>query len=262
MLEPTLIMKILPVVLTLLFLQQAACTHLETCDCHEIKALMNSTVKNETSKVNAMIENAIIKLESIFNEAIKSKFNETNQLIKSLLDYNDSNVTDAIIESKLSETGKLLKQIQSQLSYHHLQPPPVNPQEAYTNSSPAASCKVIHNVYPDAPSGYYWIEDSTGSPVQVYCKMDANCTGYTGGWMRVAYIDMRNSSQQCPSGLSLRSQSSNPRRVCDWTSYRTYSCRTTNYFPVHGLQYRHVYGRVIAYQMSTPRAFYHSINNN
>ena len=28
--------------------------------------------------------------------------------------------------------------------------------------------------------------------------MDANCIDYTGGWMRVAYIDMRNSSHQCP----------------------------------------------------------------
>ena len=177
-------MKILPAVLILLFLQQAASTHLETCDCHEIKDLMNATVEqaintlesslklkaeNETSKVNAMIEDAITKFESKFNDAIESNLNETNQLIKFLPKFNDSNGTNELIESQLSEIGELLKQIQSQLSYHHLQPPPLDPQEAYTYSTPAASCKVIHDVYPDASSGYYWIEDSTGSPVKMYC---------------------------------------------------------------------------------------------
>ena len=55
----------------------------------------------------------------------------------------------------------------------------------------------------------FWIlldKNSSGSPDRVYCKMDANCTGYTGGWMRVGYIDMRNSSHQCPRGLTLITQ--------------------------------------------------------
>ena len=164
-------MEILPAVLILLFLQQAASTTLETCECHEIKVLIDTTIeqaisriesnlkaKNETSNVNAMIEDAIIKLESkFFNDAIKSKLNETNQLIKSL----NRNETDELIKSKLNETGKLLKKIRSQLSYHHLPSPPDTPQKAYTRSSPTALCKVIHKVYPDASSGYYWI---TGSP--------------------------------------------------------------------------------------------------
>ena len=159
-------MKILPAVLILLFLQQAASANLETFECHEIKVLMDTTIeqaitriesnlnaKNETSNVNAMIENAIIKLESKFNDAIKSKLNETNQLIKSL----NCNETDELIKSKLNETGKLLMKIRSQLSYHHLPSPLDTPQKAYTRSSPAASCKMIHKVYPDASSGYYWI---------------------------------------------------------------------------------------------------------
>ena len=265
-------MKSLPAVLTLLFLQQAASTHLETCECHEIKALMNTTIEqaitrlesnlkaeNETSKVNAMIENTIIKLENKFNDAIKLKLNETDQLIKSLIQKR--NETDQLIESKLSETGKLIKQIQSQLSYHHLLPPPVNPQETFSSSSPAASCKMIHDIYPDTPSGSYWIQNSTGSPIQVYCKMDADCSGYNGGWMRVAYIDMRNSSHQCPSGLTLQTRSSSPRRVCDLTTVNHYSCPAMS-FPVHGLRYHHVYGRVIAYQNGWPLAFHFNSYNS
>ena len=242
---------ILPAVLTLLFLQQAACNHIENCGCHEIKAIINATVRqaitrleekaeNDTSKVNAMIEDAIIRLESKFNDAIKPEFNETYE--------------------RISNTDQLLKQIQGQLSYHLLQPPPANPRETFSRSSPAASCKFIHDVYSDAPSGYYWIKNSSGSPVQVYCKMDSDCTGYTGGWMRVAYIDMKNSSHQCPSGLTLLSRSSNPRRVCDRTSNSHYSCPSTN-FSVHGLSYRHVYGRVIAYQNAYPLAFHFNSYN-
>ena len=65
--------------------------------------------------------------------------------------------------------------------------------------------------------------------------------------MRVTYIDMRNSSHQCPSGLSLLSRSSNPRRVCDISS----GCISI-YFSVHGMNYNHVYGKIIAYQNHNP----------
>ena len=71
--------------------------------------------------------------------------------------------------------------------------------------------------------------------------------------MRVAYIDMRKLSHQCPSGLSLLSRSSNPRRVCDRTT--TSSTCASNSFSVHGLRYRNVYERVIAYQKGYPIAF-------
>ena len=76
--------------------------------------------------------------------------------------------------------------------------------------------------------------------------------------MRVANIDMTNTSQNCPSGLSLISS---PKRVCDITST---GCVSTE-FDVHRVQYSHVCGRVIAYQKRVPIAFYfsrfNSINN-
>jgi hypothetical protein len=45
-------MKILPAaILTLFLLQQAACTHLETCECDEIRALVNATVEEAISRL-------------------------------------------------------------------------------------------------------------------------------------------------------------------------------------------------------------------
>ena len=213
-------------VVALLLLQQAACTHLETCECDEIRAMVNATV-----------EEAISRLES-------------------KLDFQIANVN----QSELTATfEKLLKPIQRQLNYH-LPLPSATPQEGLTESTPAKSCKAIYDAYSDAESGYYWIKTSSGSAVRVYCKMDADCTGYTGGWMRVAYIDMRNSSHQCPSGFSLLTQSSNPRRVCDTTGDSYYTCPNTS-FSIHGLSYRHVYGRIVAYQNGYPIAFHQPYKN-
>ena len=66
----------------------------------------------------------------------------------------------------------------------------------------------------------------------------------------MANIDMTNISQNCPSGLSLISS---PKRVCDITST---GCVSTE-FDVHGVQYSHVCGRVIAYQNRAPFAFHY-----
>ena len=118
-------MKVLPsTVVVILLLQLAACTHLETCECDEIRALVNATV-----------EEAISRLESKFSSQI-------------------SNVN----QSELTTTfEKLLKPIQKQLDYHLPLPSPT-PQEGLTESNPAKSCKAIYNAYSDAESGYYWIK--------------------------------------------------------------------------------------------------------
>ena len=70
--------------------------------------------------------------------------------------------------------------------------------------------------------------------------------------MRVANIDMTNTSQICPSGLSLISS---PKRVCDIPSTGCVS----NDFGIHGAQYSHICGRVTGYQKNYPAAvIYHS----
>ena len=193
-------MKILlAIVLTLFLLQRAACTHLETCDCHEIRALVNETVRESISRldskfdgnralVNETVKVAISRLESKFDKII-ALVNETVE--KAIFRLESKFSVPTSNQSELIATfEKLLQPIQKQLNYHL--PPPPQPNEVFTESKPAKSCKAIYDEYSYAESGYYWIKNSSGSAVRVYCKMDANCTGYSGGWMRVAYIDMRN----------------------------------------------------------------------
>ncbi len=204
--------------LSLTLLHEAVSTHLQTCECHEIRDLVNITVQEAV----AGLEDRLTRLLNI-------------------------NTTDSsTLETRLTTTMKqLLKPIKQQLDYHL--PPPT---QLGTKDKPANSCKDLHKTNPKASSGYYWIKQSSGSPARVYCSMSGTCGNETGGWMRVANIDMRNTSQSCPSGLSLISS---PKRVCNITSNGCVS----NTFSVQGIQYSKACGKVIAYQKGIPHGFYY-----
>ena len=129
--------------------------------------------------------------------------------------------------------------LQSQLNRLHL--------HGRTPSQPAASCADILLYIPNSPSGYYWIEGSG----RQYCDMTRSCGGVTGGWMRVAYLDMTNSSHQCPSGLRQRTDSN--KRTCVKNSDPA-GCSSVT-FSTATSGYSKVCGRVIAYQVYSTDAF-------
>jgi hypothetical protein len=229
--------------LSLVIVKEISCTHLETCECHEIKEI-----------VNAAIEQAIVGLESNLtikiNKAV-TRINVTDSTSLSRLEQNvNSTMTklDDMEDSLKGTIEQLIHPIQLQLDYHLPQP------------QPADSCKEIHERHPNANSGYYVINTTSG-PTKVYCKMDSSCANMTGGWMRIAYLDMKNSHHQCPSALTLLSRNSTPTRVCDINHT---GCAST-FYTVHGKPYSHVYGRIIGYQKSELAAFWYnsrSINEN
>ena len=64
-----------------------------------------------------------------------------------------------------------------------------------------SSCKSILDDNPSAPSGYYNINSTNGSAVQVYCDMEGTHCGGEGGWTRVAYVNMTQAGATCPQGL-------------------------------------------------------------
>ena len=107
-----------------------------------------------------------------------------------------------------------------------------------------------------SPSGYYWVRASNGSAVRVYCDMTRSCGGVTGGWTRVAELNMTNSSHQCPSGLRQCNESN--MRTCCITSVNG-ACSSV-IFHVHSL-YSKVCGKILGYQLGSTGAF-HNINVN
>ena len=77
------------------------------------------------------------------------------------------------------------------------------------------------------------------------------CNGMPG-WRRVAFINMTDTSYNCPTGLSLTSYS---KRTCG-RSHTNSGCSSTT-FSVGGLSYSHVCGRIRGYQFGANGAFYH-----
>ena len=118
-----------------------------------------------------------------------------------------------------------------------------------TQNNPADSCSDV--IY-TCPSGFYWIRNPNGTAVKVYCDVERSCgCSGTRGWTRVAYLNMTDPSQQCPSPWTLQTRSSEPRRLCGRTSS---GCESVVYSTFR-MNYSHVCGRVIGYQYYSTDGF-------
>ena len=119
---------------------------------------------------------------------------------------------------------------------------------------PTDSCAALP---PSSPSGYYWVRAFDDSAMSVYCDMTRSCGGVTGGWMRVAELDMRKSDSECPDGLieseNIEQESNTRTCVRNETSYG--GCSIPSNFDTLGIEYSVVCGRVIGYQYGTTDAF-------
>ena len=129
-----------------------------------------------------------------------------------------------------------------------------------SSSSPLpTSCEEIKNKQPNSPSGVYLLATGNGT-AQVYCNMEELC-GSGGGWTRLAYLDMPDATQNCPSGFRL--YQSGGVRACGRPVTNSGSCVSVQ-FPSNGISYSQVCGRVVGYQYYTPDAVhdYHGSNHN
>ena len=116
------------------------------------------------------------------------------------------------------------------------------------------SCKEIKKKWPKSFSGYYKIGNkAAGSPVYVYCDMEELCSS-GGGWTRLAYLNMTDATQSCPSGFRLYQSGS--VRACGRAQNDGASCQSVK-FPSNGISYSQVCGRVVGYQYASPDAVQH-----
>ncbi len=76
------------------------------------------------------------------------------------------------------------------------------------------------------------------------------------GWTRVAYLDMSDTNQQCPSNWRL---TTSPVRGCGRSNSGGSTCDSVTY-PVNGRTYSSVCGRVIAYQKGLSYGLHNYIN--
>ena len=114
------------------------------------------------------------------------------------------------------------------------------------------SCSWIHSHNIGLPSGYYWINSSNGTAVQVYCDMTKECANSTGGWTRIAYLNMSESSQHCPPAWR---EIETPFRMCG--RHDQAACYSAT-FPSYGMEYSRVLGRAVGYQFGPAGSFWPS----
>ena len=77
----------------------------------------------------------------------------------------------------------------------------LNPEDPVNSSLPRSSAEVLKNS-PSSPSDYYNLADASGHPHSIYCYMGSLCNS-GGVWKRVAKLNMKNSNENCPTGLRL-----------------------------------------------------------
>uniref|UniRef100_A0A1X7UX54 Fibrinogen C-terminal domain-containing protein n=1 Tax=Amphimedon queenslandica TaxID=400682 RepID=A0A1X7UX54_AMPQE len=103
------------------------------------------------------------------------------------------------------------------------------------------SCKEIKERQPLSLSGVYLLSN-TSSTYTAYCNMKELCNS-NGGWTRLAYLDISDATQNCPSGFGL--YQSGGVRACGKKTLHN-GCISVQ-FPSHNISYSQVCGRVIGY---------------
>ena len=78
------------------------------------------------------------------------------------------------------------------------------------------------------------------------------------GWTRVAFLNMTDPNEVCPSNLTFYSS---PVRGCGQNLNSNNLCDSVIY-TLNGLRYSRVCGRILAYQKGAPEAFYNFVANN
>ena len=123
-----------------------------------------------------------------------------------------------------------------------------------TKEQPADSCYHIFICNPQGQSGMYWIRNgpTAGEGAhQFFCELEEERCGLRG-LMRVAHINMSESSSTCPPPLA--QYWANNIKFCGPVVCG--SCDSI-IFPVYGIEYNYVCGRAVGYSFYAPRGFYY-----
>ena len=129
---------------------------------------------------------------------------------------------------------------------------PTNESPGDSPSYPARSCTEIKAVSYNSPSAYYWLTAGNGSSIRMYCEMNSICGGISGGWMRMADINMTDGGHKCPQGLRTLTE---PKRMCVKPTNEQDCASVT--FDTQGIEYTRVCGKIIGYQYASTNAFQH-----
>ena len=202
---------------------------------------------NTSTRIFNVAQDTAMKVDDIYSYTdinttgnIKQILNTTKDSANMLLDIVGSltNIegngisTAAIVDDIIIVANKLLE----------LQ----NESTLITSTDPV-SCNDIKTAHPSSVTGYYHAGGHT-----IYCNMDQLC-GSGGGWTRVAYLDMSDATQNCPTGF--RQYTIGGKRSCGRPATSTGTCTPAKFF-TNGISYSQICGKVEGYAKATPDALF------
>ena len=207
---------------------------------------LNNTMQDTANKVDVIgkfneeeetfHENNTLLLDRVM-EIVSSSVIKLNNVIGTLSNIKDTSTSTAGV------VDDILLIAQELLVLHNV------------STALPTSCKEIKQEQPNSPSGVYLLVTASGtSSYYTYCNMGTLC-GSGGGWTRLAYLDMSDATESCPSGFGL--YQSGGVRACGRATSSGGSCVSVQ-FPSNGISYSQVCGRVVGYQYNSPDAVYPS----
>ena len=120
-----------------------------------------------------------------------------------------------------------------------------------SDSTLPTSCKMIMKESPSIESGLYLLTAaSDDGPIiryEAYCHMGNLCGSSEGGWTRLAYLNMSDAMEDCPSGFKLYKPNDGMRACGRPAAHKGGGCVSIQ-FPSNGIEYTQVCGRVVGYQ--------------
>ena len=196
-----------------------------------------SNTDTTSNSITAILEELLNTTSNATSQEIEKINQKMDGLIASLSHIKDTTTTNA------GAINDILLLVEDLLTLH-------NDSSSSSFSPLPTSCQDIKNKQPNSPSGVYLLATANDGTKYVYCNMKELC-GSGGGWTRLAYLDMTDSTENCPSGFRL--YQSGGVRVCGRATSSVGSC-TSVQFPSNGISYSQVCGRVVGYQFGTTNA--------
>ena len=118
-----------------------------------------------------------------------------------------------------------------------------------TSDSAVSSCA---DIPANCESGMRYVTTSDGKAESVYCETSPPFNNQT--WMRLAALDMTNSSHSCPTQWSFYYNDEHKIRACG-RSHSQHQSVAQATFTTYGITYSKVCGRITAYQLGATEAF-------
>ena len=182
-----------------------------------------------------MIQPEVLRTISELEDSLNDSFNEASLNVSSKLENTRQHISSEIVNTITA----------TQSSVDNLATSVVNSIQAKYEFE---SCIIINTFSLPFSTGDYLIRTSDNTVNRMNCTI-YTCDGVSGGWKRVAYLDVNDSSASaCPNGFLQRDSPLSCRRTAaeGGCSAVTYAINDN---------YKCIFGRINALQVGTPDAF-------